>query len=193
MVYIHGGGFVSNNADQYPPNYLMERDIILVVIQYRLSALGNFFIEIHVQKSHKSNKNDFFHFCSGFMSTNSREIPGNAGLMDAIQALKFINENIVHFGGDPNRITVFGQSSGAIMVSALVISPAVPQDLFQRAIIQSGSIFANWAYSKDPINDARNLAEAAGLNRNQSIAALNRSFMSMSVINLLQAVYQSDV
>lgn len=41
MVYIHGGGFYSNNADQYPPNYLLERDIILVVIQFRLDALGN--------------------------------------------------------------------------------------------------------------------------------------------------------
>lgn len=127
------------------------------------------------------------------MSTNSREIPGNAGLMDCIQALKFIKENIEYFGGDANQITIFGQSSGAIMASALVISPATPTDLFHRAIIQSGSIFANWAYSKDPIRDARNLAEAAGLNRNQSIAALNRAFMSMSVINLLQAVYQADV
>lgn len=43
MVYIHGGGFVNNNADQYRPNYLMERDIILVVIQFRLSILGNFY------------------------------------------------------------------------------------------------------------------------------------------------------
>lgn len=127
------------------------------------------------------------------MSTNSREIPGNAGLMDCIQAIKFIKENVEHFGGDSNRITVFGQSSGAIMVSALVISPAVPKDLFHRAIIQSGSIFANWAYSIDPILDARNLADAAGLNRNQSIPALNRAFMSMSVINLLKAVYQADV
>ena len=127
------------------------------------------------------------------MSTKSREIPGNAGLLDAIQAIKFIKENVEHFGGDPNRITVFGQSSGAIMVSALVISPAVPRDLFQRAIIQSGSIFANWAFSTEPVLDARNLAEVAGLDRNLSIAALNRAFMSMSVIKLLRAVYSLDV
>lgn len=127
------------------------------------------------------------------MSTQSREIPGNAGLMDVVQALRFVKENIEHFGGDPNRITIFGQSSGATMISALVISPAVPDDLFHRAIIQSGSIFANWAYSINPIADARTLAEAAGLNRNSTIAAMNRAFMSMSVINLLQAVYQADV
>lgn len=127
------------------------------------------------------------------MSTQSREIPGNAGLMDVVQALRFVKENIEHFGGDPNRITIFGQSSGATMISALVISPAVPDDLFHRAIIQSGSIFANWAYSDNPIADARTLAEAAGLNRNSTIAAMNRAFMSMSVINLLQAVFQADV
>lgn len=132
-------------------------------------------------------------FHLGFMSTQSREIPGNAGLMDAVQALKFVKENIEHFGGDPNRITVFGQSSGATMISALVISPATPKDLFHRAIMQSGSIFTNWAYSIDPIGDTRNLAEAAGLNRNSTIASLNRAFMSMSVKNLLQAGYQADV
>lgn len=132
-------------------------------------------------------------FGSGFMSTKSREIPGNAGLMDCIQALKFINENIRHFGGDPNQITLFGQSSGGIIVSALVISPAVPANLFHRAIIQSGSIFANWAYSSDPVLDARNIAEAAGLNRNLSITALNQAFMSMSVTKLLEASDGLDV
>lgn len=51
MVYIHGGGFVNNNADLYPPNYLMERDIILVVIQFRLGILGNFYQNSFVESS----------------------------------------------------------------------------------------------------------------------------------------------
>lgn len=127
------------------------------------------------------------------MSTKTAEIPGNAGLMDAVQALKFVKENIRHFGGDPDQITVFGQSSGAVMVSALVISPSIPSDLFQRAIIQSGSIFTNWAYSNDPVLDARNIAESAGLNPNQSIASLNRAFRKLSVMSLLEAVNLLDV
>lgn len=100
-----------------------------------------------------------------------------------------MKENIVHFGGDPNRMTIFGQSSGAAMVSALIISPNVQTNsLFQRAIVQSGSVLANWAYSMDPINDSRDIAAAAGLNRNQSLALLNRAFMAMDVVDLLKAV-----
>lgn len=168
MVYIHGGGFYLHSAKEFPPQYLMERDIVLIVVQYRLDVLG-------------------------FLSTNSKEIPGNAGLMDVIQALHFIEENVKYFGGDPNKITIFGQSSGAVMVSALVVSPAVPQNLFHKAIIQSGTIFAKWGYSVDPVSDARNIAQAAGLNPNQSILSLNRAFMTMSVYNILQAVDRYQV
>lgn len=168
MVYIHGGGFYLHSAKEYPPNYLMERDIILVVIQYRLDGLG-------------------------FLSTNSKEIPGNAGLMDSLQAIQFIKENVKYFGGDPNKITIFGQSSGAAMVSTLVLSPIVPQNLFHQAIIQSGSIFGKWAYTVDPVNEARSIAKAAGLNPNQSLSWLNRAFMTMSVYDLLKAVDKYQV
>lgn len=113
--------------------------------------------------------------------------------MDAIQALKFIKENIRHFGGDPNQITVFGQSSGAAMVSALLISTNVPQNLIHRAIVQSGSIFSQWAYTTDPITDARDIAEAAGLDRNQSIDALNRAFCKMSIFDLFKAIKKLEV
>lgn len=113
--------------------------------------------------------------------------------MDAVQALKFIKENIEHFGGDPNQITLFGQSSGAVMVSALVISPAVPNDLFQRAIIQSGSIFGTWTYSSDLVKDARTIAMAAVLNPKQSIASLNQAFKKLSVSRLLKAANRSRV
>lgn len=168
MVYIHGGGFYLHNAREYPPNYFLERDIVLIVVQYRLDILG-------------------------FLSTNSKEIPGNAGLMDTIQALKFIKENVQYFGGNPNKITIFGQSSGAAMVSSLVISPTVPESLFDQAIVQSGSIFANWAYSVDPVEGARDIAQAAGLNPNQSIASINRAFMTMDVYDLLKAVDKYQV
>lgn len=129
----------------------------------------------------------------GFLSTNSKEIPGNAGLMDSVQALQFIKENVEHFGGNPDKITIFGQSSGGAMVSALVISPVVPKDLFHAAIIQSGTIFANWAYTANPIFDARQIAQAAGLNPNQTLTSLNRAFMTMSVYNLLKAVHKYQV
>lgn len=115
--------------------------------------------------------------------------------MDSIQALKFIKENIEYFGGDPNQITVFGQSSGAVMVSALVISPAVPNDLFQRAIIQSGSIYSTWSYStsSDVIEDAQLIAKAAGMNPKRSISTLNQIFKKLSVSSLLMAANRSRV
>lgn len=112
MVYVHGGSFYQSDASQFPPNYLLERNVILVVVQYRLDALG-------------------------FLSTNTDDIPGNAGLMDVQLALTFVKQNIARFGGDPKRVTLFGQSAGAAIVSALTISPAVPKNLFHRVIIQS--------------------------------------------------------
>ncbi|KAG4079302.1 hypothetical protein HA402_007994 [Bradysia odoriphaga] len=169
MVYVHGGSFYLTNADEFPPNYLLERNIVLVVVQYRLDALG-------------------------FLSTNSEDIPGNAALMDVQQALTFVKENINRFGGNPNSVTLFGQSAGAAMVSALVISPAVPQNLFHRVIIQSGSVFSKWSVTTDPIKDARDIAEAAGLDSKESINHLNEAFIKMDVFSLLQAVdrYQSN-
>lgn len=168
MVFVHGGSFYLQNELEFPPNYFLERDIILVVVQYRLDALG-------------------------FLSTNSDEIPGNAGLMDVQQALNFVKENIAHFGGNPYSVTLFGQSAGAAMVSALTISPVVPRNLFHRAIIQSGSIFARWSFTTDPVKDARDIAESAGLKSNQSIASLNKAFMKMDVFDLLSAVDKYQV
>lgn len=168
MVYVHGGSFYLNSADQHPPNYLLERNVVLVVPQYRLDALG-------------------------FLSTNSDEIPGNAALWDVQQALTFVKENIASFGGNPKRVTLFGQSAGAAIVSALTISPAVPSNLFHRVIIQSGSIFSKWSVTTDPVKDAKDIAEAGGLNSKDSIELLNKAFMRMEVFDLLSAVDRYQV
>lgn len=113
--------------------------------------------------------------------------------MDAVLALKFVKENIRFFGGDPNKVTIFGQSSGGLMVSALVISPNVPRNLFQQAIVQSGTIFCNWAYTTDPIADARTLAKAAGINPNQSIDALNQALIKLNIFDLFNAIEKVEV
>lgn len=168
MFFVHGGGFYLHSAAEYPPNYFLERDIVLVVVQYRLDALG-------------------------FLSTNSKEIPGNAGLLDVLLALTFVKENIAHFGGNPNSVTLFGQSSGAAMISALTISPTVPRNLFHGVIIQSGSVFSTWSFTTDPVTDAKEVATAAGLNSSQSITSLNQAFMKMSVFDLLSAVDRYQV
>jgi len=100
MVYIHGGGFLDGASNMHPPQYLLERDIVLVVPQYRLGPFG-------------------------FLATKTNTIPGNAGLLDVKLALEWVQKYITYFGGDPTRVTVFGQSAGAAIVSSLTLSPLV--------------------------------------------------------------------
>ncbi|RXG54873.1 Baculoviral IAP repeat-containing protein 7-A [Armadillidium vulgare] len=123
LVFIHGGGFVFGAAHQYPPHALMNKDIVFVAIQYRLGIFG-------------------------FLSTEDSVIPGNMGLKDQQLALKWIKENIGAFGGDPDRITIFGESAGGASVNYQILSPG-SKGLFARAIMQSGTSICPWASNKD--------------------------------------------
>lgn len=78
--------------------------------------------------------------------TSCSQAPGNMGLWDQRLAMKWVKENIAAFGGDPERITLFGESAGAVSVSTHVVSPW-SHAYFTNAIMQSGSIFGNWALS----------------------------------------------
>ncbi|RXG68209.1 Venom carboxylesterase-6 [Armadillidium vulgare] len=123
MAYIHGGGFVGGEAKEYLPHVLMNKEIVLVVIQYRLGIFG-------------------------FLSTEDSVIPGNMGLKDQQLALKWVKENIEPFGGDSNNITIFGESAGGASVHFQVLSPG-SKGLFNRAIIQSGNSLCPWAMTKN--------------------------------------------
>jgi carboxylesterase type B len=74
----------------------------------------------------------------GFFSLQNEDVPGNAGLYDTVNALQWVKNNIKHFGGNPDAITIAGQSAGAVMVTQMMVSP-LAQGLFQRAIAASGS------------------------------------------------------
>ncbi|XP_045523635.1 juvenile hormone esterase-like [Pieris brassicae] len=123
MVYIHGGAFMSGsgNDDIYGPEFLVKHDVILVTINYRLEVIG-------------------------FLCLDTEDIPGNAGMKDQVAALRWVKNNIESFGGDPNNITIFGESAGAASVSYQLVSP-MSKGLFQRAIMQSGTLLSPWAYS----------------------------------------------
>lgn len=123
MVWIHGGGFTNGSAAMplYWGDRLARRGVIVVTIAYRLGPLG--FLahpELSAESSHHSS--------------------GNYALLDQIAALNWIQRNIAAFGGDPNRVTILGQSAGATSVSILMASPEA-RGLFQRAIAESGGVF----------------------------------------------------
>lgn len=114
IAYVHGGAFQLGSASDHSPHLLMERDVVLVTINYRIGAFG-------------------------FLSLGTEEIPGNAGLKDQAMALNWIKLNIEKFGGDPNLVTLMGNSAGAYSVTAHLVSP-LTKGLFHRTIAFSGSI-----------------------------------------------------
>lgn len=126
MFFIHGGGYFDSSSSEafYGPDFLMEENVILVTINYRLGPLG-------------------------FLSIDG--LPKNVGLHDQLLALKWVNENIHNFGGDENEITIFGESAGASSVHFLILSP-LSNNCFKRAILQSGTALDTWAYGDSQHN-----------------------------------------
>ncbi|XP_077372460.1 carboxylesterase 5A-like [Festucalex cinctus] len=113
MVWLHGGGLVMGAASQYDGTPLTAyENIVVVVIQYRLGILG-------------------------FLGTGDEHLRGNWGFLDQLAALRWVQENIEAFGGDPQAVTIAGESAGGISASILTLSP-LAKGLFQRAIFQSG-------------------------------------------------------
>ncbi|XP_037977637.2 juvenile hormone esterase isoform X2 [Plutella xylostella] len=138
MVFIHGGGFKwgSGNTSLYGPDYLVDRDVVVVTLNYRCGPLG-------------------------FLCLNTPEVPGNAGLKDIVQAVKWVKDNIQNFGGNPGNVTVFGESAGGVAVSLLTASP-LTKNLISKAIIQSGTGLNGWAFQKTPLENAKALAKTLG-------------------------------
>ena len=120
MVWIYGGGFTggSGGLAWYDGENLAAKGPVIVTFNYRLGSLGFF--------SHPD-----------LAKESGRNAAGNYGMMDAIAALQWVKKNISAFGGDPNNVTIAGESAGAIMIGALVGSPQA-KGLFHRAIAESG-------------------------------------------------------
>jgi len=139
MFWIHGGGNTSGHKDFYNFSELVKRkDVIIVTSNYRLGPLG-FFTHPAIQD-----------FNSGIDKTS------NFGILDIVLALKWVNENIAAFGGDPNNITIFGESAGGHNVFSLLVAQQA-KGLFHKAISQSGytkSSSLQNAYKSENFNDA---------------------------------------
>ncbi|XP_040592576.1 carboxylesterase 4A isoform X2 [Mesocricetus auratus] len=143
MVWFPGGAFLVGSASTYEGSELAAREkVVLVFLQYRLGILG-------------------------FFSTGDSHARGNWGLLDQIAALHWVQENIETFGGDPDSVTLFGQSAGAMSVSGLLMSP-LAQGLFHRAISQSGTAILKAFITPDPLKAAKKIADMAGCNHNNT-------------------------
>uniref|UniRef100_G3W685 Carboxylic ester hydrolase n=1 Tax=Sarcophilus harrisii TaxID=9305 RepID=G3W685_SARHA len=143
MVWFPGGAFVIGAASTYDGSVLSaHEDVVVVSIQNRLGILG-------------------------FLSTGDAHARGNWALLDQIAALRWVQENIAGFGGDPSSVTLFGQSSGAICISGLILSP-LSKGLFHGAISQSGTALLKLFISYDPLKIAKRIAKAAKCETNSS-------------------------
>nr|ARM65381.1 putative antennal esterase CXE10 [Ectropis obliqua] len=170
MVFIHGGGFISgsSNDDLYGPEFLVRHGIILVTLNYRLEALG-------------------------FLSLDTEDIPGNAGMKDQVAALRWVKANIKHFGGDSENITIFGESAGGASSSYHLVSP-MSKGLFNKAIVQSGALTCNWAQCVEPRERALKLARQLGCHSEDDkvLAEFFRNVDAMKLIGLKLPLTQSD-
>ncbi|XP_053604405.1 esterase B1 [Plodia interpunctella] len=138
MFFIHGGGYKSGsgNVEHYGPDFLVNHNVVLVTINYRLEAFG-------------------------FLCLDTPDVPGNAGLKDQVAALKWVNENISQFGGDPKNVTVFGESAGGASTCFHILSP-MSKGLFQRAIPMSGVPVCDWSLPFEPRKRAFVLGKILG-------------------------------
>ncbi|XP_068985006.1 uncharacterized protein [Bombus flavifrons] len=123
MIFIHPGGFYSFSGQSihFGPQYLLDKDIVLVTINYRLGALG-------------------------FLSTGDSAAPGNMGLKDQVAAFRWVQRNIAAFGGNPHSVTLCGYSAGSFSIMLHLVSP-MSRNLFHRAITMSSSAIGLDVYS----------------------------------------------
>jgi para-nitrobenzyl esterase len=122
MVWIHGGALTGGAGSVYDGEALSKKGVVVVTVNYRLGVFG---FLAHPELTKESDRN----------------ASGNYGLLDQIAALEWVQKNIAAFGGDPKRVTIFGESAGSWSVNYLMATP-LARGLFQRAIGESGGEFA---------------------------------------------------
>ncbi|XP_026275859.2 venom carboxylesterase-6-like [Frankliniella occidentalis] len=136
LVWIHGGGFMFGGSSDWGPEFLLDKDVVLVTINYRVGPLG-------------------------FLSTQDEVVPGNMGLKDQSAALRWIQGNIAAFGGNPNSVTLFGLSAGGASVHYHYLSP-LSAGAFHRGWSLSGAALCPWTQQEEAAAKAVRLAGLLG-------------------------------
>ncbi|RXN12904.1 bile salt-activated lipase-like protein [Labeo rohita] len=157
MVYIYGGGFLlgSSQSTGFLVNHLYDGqeiadrgNVIVVTFNYRVGTLG-------------------------FLSSGDADAPGNYGLWDQHAAIAWVHRNIRNFGGNPDNITIFGESAGGVSVGLQILSPK-NKGLVRRAISQSGAALCPWAINRNPRQHAEEIARKVGCPTDSGMVACLR-------------------
>jgi para-nitrobenzyl esterase len=158
MVWIHGGAFVlgAGSHGVYEGSDLAERGVVVVTINYRLGAFGFLALEL---------------------ANDGAPGSGAEGIADQILALDWVRRNIASFGGDPNNVTIFGESAGGMSVSTLLASPAA-RGLFHKAIAQSGAAHIGHTPERSA-RVARALLEEMGLAPHETQKAVDAPYSAL--------------
>jgi len=141
MIWIHGGAFVEGAGSEYDGTILAATEnVIAVTVNYRLNVLG-------------------------FLTTSDATLPGNYGLWDQKLAIEWVKANIRDYGGNPDKITLFGESAGGRSISFQMFSPHNNRKLFQRAILESGTALSLTWLNRYPNAVTDNVTDIIGCSR----------------------------
>lgn len=161
IFFVHGGRYLFGQGDYYRPDYIIDNDVILVTINYRLHILG--FLCLHTEK-----------------------VPGNAAFKDNVMALKWVRNNIKFFNGDENNVTALGESAGSGTVESFLVSK-MTDGLVHKIIGQSGTCLSDLLFiEEDPITKAEEIARLLGKDI-KDINELYEFLVNEPVINIVSA------
>lgn len=167
MFFVHGGRYLFGHGDYYRPDYMIDKDVILVTINYRLHILG-------------------------FLCLHTEIVPGNAGYKDTIMALKWVKSNIKFFNGDENNVTALGESAGAGTVKSYLVSK-MADGLVHKVIGQSGTSLSDLLFvQEDPIAKAKHIASLVG-KEIEDINELYDFLLNEKVENLVAAAMTAEL
>lgn len=165
MFWIGCYAFGSNIDAVLDPTLINDQQIVYARCGFRLGAFG-------------------------FLCTKDFSAPGNCGLKDIVMALKWVQRNISKFGGDPNNVTVFGNSSGGAIVHLLMLSP-MASGLFHKAIMQSVTALNNWSLEKNPLQPLTQLARELGIKKTCNEEML-QELRKLSAEDIMNVVYKIE-
>eukprot|EP00794_Sanderia_malayensis_P000227 gene228-842_t len=171
MVWIHGGSYTTGAGSLYDGSTLTAlHNVIVVTINYRLGILG-------------------------FLNIPGTDLKGNYGMLDQIHALRWVKKNIRSFGGDPSKVTIFGESAGGTSVSLLTVSPLIRNEgLFLRAICESGVATSYWAAMKATHDKGgMKFAKLFGCSEKSSLRACLLKSDPMKIVDKQQAFTSSYI